>query len=75
MFLFVILKMAHYFLCILLSFLIFLQIGNYGGIAGFFNKSSYQIFDISSGMTVTKKLTIVLSVSFLISSFVLAKIY
>ncbi|MDR3195777.1 MAG: preprotein translocase subunit SecG [Endomicrobium sp.] len=68
-------KFAHYSVCIGLIFVVLLQAGKSGGMAGIFGGGgSDQIFNAPSGMAFIKKLTIVMACVFLFTSLMLTKL-
>jgi preprotein translocase subunit SecG len=74
-FLFFACKFIHYSVCTGLIFVVLLQAGKSGGMAGVFGGGgSDQIFNASSGMAFIKKLTIVMACIFLLTSFTLTKL-
>ncbi|MDR1086808.1 MAG: preprotein translocase subunit SecG [Endomicrobium sp.] len=73
--LFFALKFVHYSVCIGLIFVVLLQAGKSGGMAGIFGGGgSDQIFNAPSGMAFIKKLTIVMACIFLFTSLLLTKL-
>jgi preprotein translocase subunit SecG len=74
--LFFTLKFVHYSVCIGLIFVVLLQAGKSGGMAGIFGSGggSDQIFNAPSGMAFIKKLTIVMACVFLFTSLMLTKL-
>jgi preprotein translocase subunit SecG len=74
-FLFFAFKFGHYLICIGLIFIVLLQTGKSGGIAGIFGGGGAdQIFNAPSGMAFIKKLTIFMACIFLGTSLMLTKL-
>jgi preprotein translocase subunit SecG len=68
------LKFSHYAVSVGLIFIILLQVGKSGGMAGIFGGgNSDQIFSSQSGMAFVKKMTIVMACVFLFTSLMLTK--
>jgi preprotein translocase subunit SecG len=69
------LKFLHYTVSVGLIFIVLLQVGKTGGIAGIFGGSgSNQIFNAPSGIAFIKKLTVIMACIFLFTSLMLTKL-
>ncbi|MDR3071338.1 MAG: preprotein translocase subunit SecG [Endomicrobium sp.] len=74
--LFALVKFVHCVMCVGLVFVVLLQAGKSGGMAGIFSGGggSDQIFSAPSGMAFIKKVTIVMGCIFLITALTLTKL-
>jgi protein translocase SecG subunit len=66
-------KVFHYIICFLLIWLIFLQSGSNTSLVNIFGSGSQQIFNVPSGTSFIKKVTILVSCTFIFNAFLLTK--